>query len=318
MRKLVRISRMRVTIVGGGIAGLCAAWELSRAGAEVTVVEKSTVGSGTSRGNAGWVVPALTAPLSAPGSVRQGLRLMAERDNPFFIRPRPSPRLAQWLYQFWRSSSPARFAENVRAIYALGQRTLEQFDELAAAGVQFEMSGGGLIFLCLSEPSLMGTLKRIEQLVSLGYAGEVEFLDRAALVAREPAVNEEVVGGLHLKDVRRVRPETLTRGLSAALQAKSVQLLENTPVASLERSKSNWRVRTQQGDVPADRVVLASGIWANELLAPLDVNLLMEAGKGYSLTAEGDGLAPGHAVHMVEPMVGVSPFEGGVRLAGMV
>src|SRR5438034_7456769 len=130
---------MRVAIVGGGVVGLCTAWELSRRGADVVVVERDRMGEATSRGNAGWVVPSLTAPLSAPGSIRQGARLMLRRDNPFYIRPRPSSALTRWLFSFWRNSTPARFGANVSSVYALGRRTLALFDELAGAGVQFEM-----------------------------------------------------------------------------------------------------------------------------------------------------------------------------------
>ncbi|WP_432990014.1 FAD-dependent oxidoreductase [Dactylosporangium sp. CA-233914] len=41
----------RGVVVGGGIVGLCTAWFLQPAGFEVTVLEKETVGAGSSWAN---------------------------------------------------------------------------------------------------------------------------------------------------------------------------------------------------------------------------------------------------------------------------
>jgi D-amino-acid dehydrogenase len=58
---------IHVAVVGGGIAGLCCAWFLRRAGARVTVVESNRIGSAASTGNAGWLAPAQAGPLPEPG-----------------------------------------------------------------------------------------------------------------------------------------------------------------------------------------------------------------------------------------------------------
>ena len=63
---------MAVVVVGAGVVGLACAWELARAGAEVLVLDCDSVGAGVSRGNTGWVCPTITAPLPAPGMVREG------------------------------------------------------------------------------------------------------------------------------------------------------------------------------------------------------------------------------------------------------
>ena len=45
------------------MVGLSTAWFLQEAGVQVTVYERDEIGAGASRGNAGWLTPALTAPL---------------------------------------------------------------------------------------------------------------------------------------------------------------------------------------------------------------------------------------------------------------
>lgn len=86
--------RPSVLIVGGGAIGLCTtAYYLRRAGADVTLVDKNLCGSGASRGNAGWIVPSLSAPIPGPGLPLQTLRWLARADSPVHIRPPPRCRV---------------------------------------------------------------------------------------------------------------------------------------------------------------------------------------------------------------------------------
>ena len=65
---------MRVAVVGSGLVGLATAYELARRGAGVVVVGDRDPGAGASSNNAGWVVPAESGPVPAPGMVLQTLR----------------------------------------------------------------------------------------------------------------------------------------------------------------------------------------------------------------------------------------------------
>lgn len=52
-----------VVVVGGGVVGLCTAYYLAEAGLPVELVERGALGSGASRGNAGWVCLSHSIPL---------------------------------------------------------------------------------------------------------------------------------------------------------------------------------------------------------------------------------------------------------------
>ena len=143
-----------VAVVGGGVIGLASAWELARAGATVTVLERGAVGGGVSLGNTGWVVPSMTYPLPAPGMVREGVRQLVTRGDAFVLRPSLDPAFVRWLWRFWRSSTAARFDAGVRALLALNRRTLELFDAYRDAGVRFEMHSTGLVIVARSPSGL--------------------------------------------------------------------------------------------------------------------------------------------------------------------
>ncbi|HWM39786.1 MAG TPA: FAD-dependent oxidoreductase, partial [Streptomyces sp.] len=51
-----------MTVIGGGLIGLCSAYYLRQAGLRVTVLERHRVGSRASHGNAGEICPDLVTP----------------------------------------------------------------------------------------------------------------------------------------------------------------------------------------------------------------------------------------------------------------
>ena len=59
----------QVVVVGAGMVGLATAWFLQEHGAQVTIVDRTGVLAGSSRGNAGWLAPALTLPLLASAAM---------------------------------------------------------------------------------------------------------------------------------------------------------------------------------------------------------------------------------------------------------
>lgn len=307
---------MRVAVVGGGAVGLSCAWYLRQGGAEVVVLERDAVGMAASRGNAGWITPGLSNPIPAPGVTVQALRWMLKADSPFLLRPRPDPAFLSWLWRFWRSSGRRRYLEGMRALLAINERTIELFDGLVADGVEFEMHADGLLFLFLTHAALEEELLVLEELRREGYPGEVTGLSGDEVRALEPAVGGAVVGGIIAPAERHVRPETLTAGLASALRARDVEIRERTEVTGLSGADGAWSLRTADGEVRADRVVVACGAWTGGIVKPLGVRVRQEAAKGYSVTARGQGARPSRPLYLGEAKVGCSPFDGGVRLAG--
>ena len=308
-----------VVVVGGGVIGLACAWELTRGGAEVTVLERSEVGGGVSRGNTGWVVPSMTAPLPAPGMVREGVRQLVTRGDAFVLRPSLDPGYVRWLWRFWRSSTPARFDEGVRALLALNRRTLELFDAYCDAGIRFEMHSTGLVIAARTVAGLQYYEKVFRRLRELGYeGGEPDQLDRDALAELEPALDRDgVEAGLHARVDRYVRPEELMHGLAARLSEEGAQVLERCEVVDLRSDADGWTVATDTGDVQAEKVVVAAGLLSARLLSRFGARLAVQPARGYSVTIVGKGTPPRHALYLAEAKIGLSPYSDGVRVAGV-
>ena len=308
---------MRLGIIGGGVIGLAAGWFLRGAGAEVTIVERAAYGEAASKGNAGWITPALSTPIPAPGVMRQAIRWLGKPDSPFLIRPRLDLGLASWCWQFWRSTSHRRYREGTQALLALNDRTLELYDELQSAGVAFEMHNTGLLFVATDEGSLHEYSALFDTLRDYGYRGEVRRVDGARLAEIEPALVRNLAGGIHAVDERHVDPETLTRGLAESFRARGGVIVEQTEVTALRPQRGGtWIVETTADAFEFDKVLVAAGAWTASVLRTLAPRMRLEAAKGYSLTATGSGLAPRHALYFADAKIGCSPFRDKVRIAG--
>lgn len=309
---------MRVVVVGGGVVGVCCAYELMRAGAEVTIVERDLCGRAASLGNAGWVVPSLSTPMPAPGITAQALGMLLKSDSPFLLRPRLDPEFLRWCWRFWRNSTQERYEAGLKAILNLNEQTIRLYKDLRASGIGFEMHERGLLIVTLSEETLEEYVELLETARAAGYAGEVELLGKEALLRVEPALSDAVVGAVHARDDLHVRPDSLVSGLVSHLVARDVRILEDTEVHALEPTgKGGLLLSTSREKLAADRVIVAAGMWSSELLAKAGVRIPLEAGKGYSATAGGRGTKPRHALKLAEPNVACSPFEEAVRISGI-
>jgi D-amino-acid dehydrogenase len=313
------MSDARVVVVGAGVVGLACAWELRRAGASVVVLERGAVGGGVSRGNTGWVCPSFTYPLPAPGMVREGLRQLVTGGEAFVVRPRLDPAFVRWLWSFRRNCSRPRFDAGVRALLALNERTLALFDAYRAAGVSFEMHSAGLVLAARTRKGLDSYRAIFQRVRQLGYeGGAIDELDTAALASLEPALDPtHVVGGLHATVDRFVRPEQLTAGLAASLRADEVEIRERCALTRIARQNGTLALETSDGRELADRVVVSAGLSTTPLLRRLGARVPLVGARGYSVTIAGRGNPPRHALYLAEAKLGLSPFVGGVRIAGV-
>jgi D-amino-acid dehydrogenase len=309
---------VRVLVIGGGVVGLCCAYELSRVGAEVTVLERGAVGQGASRGNTGWVCPSFSYPLPAPGIIGEGLRGMLRGGGPLAIRASLDPTFVRWLLAFRRSATRERWEHGVRALIALNSRTLELFDSYAAAGIDFEMHRSGLLLVATTPAGLASYAAVFGDLRALGFEGESVELRPEEAKELEPALAaERLAGGVHALVDRYVRPESLLDGLAGHLAAHGVEVREEIEVEGLAAVNGGIRVHTTTGPIEADRAVVAAGASSYPLLARLGVSLPLVGARGYSFTFTGGAMRPSHALYLAEAKVGISSYVDAVRIAGV-
>jgi D-amino-acid dehydrogenase len=309
-----------IVIVGGGVIGVCAAHFLVERGRKVTVLDSGAVGAGCSYGNAGLIVPSHSIPMAAPGMISKGLKWMFDPESPFYIKFRWSLDLWRWLWRFRSACREDAMRRAIPLLRDLSMASVRLYDELA--GPDCHYGRRGLLLVYRTPEGLEEGRHESELLRSYGL--ESKILDEPALRALVPMLRPGLAGAVHFPDDAHLHPAKFVEGLARKAAARGAVFRENIQVVGFERSGARiTKIRTSQGDLDAEEVVLAAGAWSPAVARELDLRLPIQPAKGYSLTFKSPPSPPELPMLLMEAKVGVTPmgpvfrFAGTLELAGM-
>lgn len=308
----------RVVVVGAGVIGLWIAYELRRRGMDVVVIDKGELGSGSSFGNAGWVIPARTLPMPAPGLHWEGLKMMVRPDSPLYIKPSALPRLTGWFTQFLRHCNEEAYERGCEAMASLSKHAHAGYDQLVEDGLQFEMHERGLLSVYLTDEALETGYKDHLTMDRLGL-GKPQKLDAQQVKELQPELGPEVVGGVFIKEARHIDPGTLLDALADRLRKDGVDVRLSTEVTGFDKVKDQVvGVKTKTETIVAEHVVIATGALAGTLARSLGYSLPMQAGKGYSLSYSMPNPSLHSALFLGDAKIACTPLNKGTRYAGTI
>jgi D-amino-acid dehydrogenase len=305
---------VRIVVVGSGIVGLASAYELSRRGGEVTIIGDREPGGGASVSNAGWIVPAESGPVPAPGLVLQALRWMLSPDSPVYVRPTPSPALIRFLIGMYRACTPRAYAAAFEATSRLGQGTMDELDRWAGDGLSFEMHEEGELRAYVEHGDLRRAIADLARYERAGFEPQALSGDEARDLV--PELSDAVVGAIRFPNERHVRPATLVAALVERLRALGVGWLAGPVTAGRALSSGEIEVAGGFGVAQADAVVIAAGAWTSRVARLFGVTLPIRPGKGYSVDFVPPPVATPIPIMLTEAHCVVTPLDGVVRVAG--
>src|SRR5687767_857417 len=121
---------MNVTIIGGGVIGLCSAYYLRKSGFDVTVIDQHEITDGCSFGNMGYISPSHFVPIATPGIIAQGVKWMLRSSSPFYIKPRLNLDLLRWGMTFWKSATAKNVEDSAPHLNNLLQLSRQLMNDL--------------------------------------------------------------------------------------------------------------------------------------------------------------------------------------------
>ncbi len=275
-----------ILIIGGGVIGACCALYLTRAGRQVTLIEKAEICAGASKGNACWVAAGYALPTAVPGVLGQGLKWMLDPGSPFYIKPRLSLDLVKWLVAFQAACTHKKMMASAKALLALNRKSLHLFRELNdEPNLDFEYNEAGLLHLHLTEKYRKAGEKEADLLREMGV--EAISLGRAGLEELEPKLQEGIKSGIFFPEQAHLDPVKLVKSVAAQAEAEGATILTQTEVTGLEKDGSRIsQIKTSGGSITPEEVVLAAGAWSSILAKKMGIPILMEPAKGYSVTVK--------------------------------
>ncbi len=306
----------KVIVAGGGVIGLCSAYYLSKAGHKVVVIDQGDLKHGTSFGNAGYISPSHFIPLASPGIIAQGLQWMMSSSSPFYIKPRLDMDLIKWGLTFWKRSGKSTMERNVpylNNILQLSRRlTSEIRDDL---GNHFHMKEMGCLMLYKSATTEKHEIEMAHEAAAFNI--ETRVLSAKEVQEMEPEVQVDVKGGVLYPIDAHLHPGDLMKTIHEHLLSNGVEFHLNTSITGFEKEgRKVTKVLTDKGDFEGDEIVMATGSWLSSHLKDLGIHLLLQAGKGYSMTFENISKNLHYPSILVDDRVAMTPMGADLRMGG--
>jgi D-amino-acid dehydrogenase len=300
-------------VLGAGIVGVCCALHLQAAGQSVILLDRDEPGRGTSHGNAGLIERSSMVPYAFPRQWSRLLRYGLNQQSSMRFSPMFLPRLAPWLLQYWRQSSPANLAEAARAMRPLIERCVEEHDVLVeASGMSGLIRAKGWIEFYRDRDELDQAVADATTYDQYGLRYDI--LDAAQLREREPDL-KGVVGGIHWLDPKTVSdPGALVRGYAALFVKRGGVLLQGD-ARTLRQQGSGWMADSDEGTVHARNVVIAMGPQSAEVFSRFGYRIPLAIKRGYHMHyASQPGAELRHSVIDAQAGFVLAPMARGIRL----
>jgi D-amino-acid dehydrogenase len=315
----VPVPPRRVAVIGAGMVGLSCAWFLQEAGAQVTVYDRDGVAAGASWGNAGWLTPALTAPLPEPAVLRYGLRAVLSPRSPVYLPLRADPTLIRFLAGFVGHSTARAWRRGMSAYVPLNERALEAFDVLAAGGVMAPTHRAETFLACFrDEREAERMCTELEHIRDAGQKAGFHPVTGWRVRALEPALTDRVGAAVQIHGQRYLHPPEFVASLAFAVQERGGEVVEGADVVDVQHRAGGISVVTADGERrPHDAVVLATGAELGSLARRFGVRYPVQAGRGYSFSVPAEHLPRG-PLYFPTQRVALTPLGDRLRVAGMM
>ena len=314
---------MKVIVLGAGIIGVTSAYQLARAGHEVTVIDRQTGPAlETSFANAGEVSFGYCSPWAAPGIPMKALKWLFMEHAPLILRPKIDAAMLSWMVKMLSNCTSGRYAVNKSRMLRLADYSRVSLAALRAeTGIHYDERMQGTLQLFRTQAQLDASAKDVKALAADGIPYEV--LDPAGCIRAEPAlahVREKIVGGLLTPKDETGDCFKFTNALAKKAEELGVQFHWGTDIQGLDVEGGRVRgVRTARGTRNADAVVVALGSYSPLLVKPFGISLPVYPVKGYSLTIDIDNpaYAPESTVMDETYKIAITRLGDRIRVGGM-
>ena len=308
----------RVGVIGAGMVGVCAASYLQREGYSVFLLDPGTPGEGASFGNAGALNASSVTPMSAPGIIRKVPGWLRDPLGPLSLRWSYLPAVLPYLWRFVRAGSEQKVHAQARALRPLVGATLSALRPLVKdAGAEHLLHQRGHLYVYRSAESLakdgLAWALRRENGV------EVDEFDADELRQLEPTLSRDYVRGLLVRENGHTsNPFGLVSALCAHFVRNGGEVVRAAALGFRLDGGRLTAIRSDAGDLPADKAVVAAGAWSKPLAATLGDRVPLETERGYHLMIKDPEIMPSIPTADGDGKFVATPMDTGLRFAGTV
>lgn len=306
-----------IVVIGAGIVGIASALFLQRDGHKVTVLDPRGIGEAASFGNAGTIATTSCVPTARPDILKRVPKMLMDPTGPLSIRWSYLPRLAPWLIDLVRNSTPERILANAQAKTALLNHAMAAYNELIAESDAEDMVvRNGILQLYETDASFNASARERALMQACGH--KLDILPGEEIRQMEPALATGFKHAVYLENHATIKhPGDLTKRFAALFDSKG-GVFAREQVTGLSKQGSAWAVSTDKGSHVADRVVVAAGAWSREVARMLGIRMLLDTERGYHVMVPQPDPALKRPVLLGDHSVFLVPMAHGMRVTSGV
>jgi glycine/D-amino acid oxidase-like deaminating enzyme len=187
--------------------GVSVALHLQRRGRDVALIDRRDPGEETSYGNAGLIQREAVIPYTFPREFGVVLSYAMNNRRDAVYHLSALPRIAPWLFQYWRNATPERVERSMRALAALMAQCVKEHDVLIAevgSAAQSLVNHKGWLNCCRTEKTLLKGIADAHRLEEYG-------------------VDYAVLAGAQLRSNRICRRHSRERSISAPRRPRPIR-----------------------------------------------------------------------------------------------
>ena len=313
---------MSTVVVGGGLIGLTTAYVLQSRGASVVLVDANDgVALETSFANGGLVNPSMPEPWNGPGVFRHLTASLFNPRSSMRLRWHAIPSLLGWGIRFLQHSSSTHFFDACSANYELLKQSIDRTMALAdGLGLEYCRGQNGTLSVFRAPADFDTKMRVCRHVADAGL--EFQELVPAEIVEKVPALAEiesKIYRGIFYPGDEHGDAHLFCRSLLPHFEAAGGQARFGVRVRRLRVASGKLTgLETSDGDIPADRVIVAAGTRSPALLETAGLRLPVKPVKGYSVTVELDDTDGFPAMPVIDDSMHacVTPFGNRLRMVG--
>jgi D-amino-acid dehydrogenase len=292
---------MKIIVLGAGVIGVSTAWFLSKAGHDVTVIDRqSEAALETTYANGGQISVSQSEPWAGPGAPLKLMKWWFSGDSPLLFRPQLDWQQWHWGLSFAAECLPGQQRYNILQMLHLANYSLGVLREIREeTQIAYDHLSRGILQIYFDRESFDDASRLAELYKEYGVHREPKTVRET--LAIEPAlatVAEQLAGSTFAPDDESGDARMFTVSLARLAAARGVRFRYGNDIervvtsgdtvagvnVSTHPGSASRNKRTNSETLTGDAYVVALGSYSPLLLKAIGVPALIYPAKGYSAT----------------------------------
>jgi len=246
------------------------------------------------------------------------MRMMNQPNSPLSIKASYFPQILPWLIRFVLQSRQNKVLQNARNLHALSKHAVESWQSLFN---QTELSPlfreTGWLKVYENERTFNGTLNSRKLLDAMGTPYEI--LSSGEIQDLEPNLAPIYKKGFYQKNSLSItNPQRLVTRITDLFVSSGGQY-QQFDASTVQTENDSVTVNGPQGQLSADKVVLATGAYSGNIIKQLGDRIPLDTERGYHLMMpESSRYLLKRPVVNAEQSFVLSPMDTGLRMTSQV